>query len=101
MIPEHDIQAVVALRDVYGITPREAQALLLFLRGSNHITPDRIRDVYCDRPRLGHEGARDWAKRVRARSGGRIRIRHERGMGYELAPETLREVRAIVREARQ
>jgi hypothetical protein len=99
MIPEPDIPAVVALHDTYGITAKEALTLLLFLRGTP-VAPETIRDVYCDSTRAKAEEARNWAKRVRTKSRGAIKIRHERGMGYELAPETLRQVRAIVKQAR-
>jgi hypothetical protein len=98
MIPESDIPAVVALHDTYGITAKEALTLLLFLRGTP-VAPEIIRDVYCDSTRAKPEEARNWAKRVRNKSRGAIRIRHERGMGYELMPETLAQVRAIVRGA--
>jgi len=100
MIPEPDIPAVVALHDTYGITAREALVLLLFLRRA-HVEAEQIRDVYCDSTRAKPEEARNWAKRVRIKSRGAVKIRHERGMGYELMPDTLAQVRAIVKEARQ
>jgi DNA-binding response OmpR family regulator len=102
--PQHDIPAVTALHDALGLTAKEAEVLVLLARGGiveNH----RICEIYCDNPHTNPIEARSAVKRIRKKirasdSYRTIAITSHYGIGYELEPESIIMVRAIVRGGR-
>lgn len=99
MIPACDIPAIMALRDAYGLTAGEAQAVLLMSYGG--IVPHaRIRDVYCDRAETSPIEARQCIKRIRQKQTGLTIIMHY-GIGYELAEQDILTVRRVIRKGKK
>jgi len=87
---------VVALRDRYGLTIAEATSIAMMARGGV-VPPAKIRDVYCDKPDTDPIEARQMVKRVRKKAR-ELRIITHYGEGYELAPESIAEVRSVMRQ---
>jgi hypothetical protein len=98
MIAQADIPAVTALYDKFGLTAKEALVVLLLAR-NQIVNPVRIRDVYCDHPDTTPIEARSAVKRIRAKTKPVIRIRTHYGIGYELEPDSRKQVRQIISHA--
>lgn len=93
---EREIAQITILHDAFGMTAREAQALIQMASGG--IVPHaRIRDIYCDNPETREIEARSCIKRIRGKLRGTgITIRNHYGIGYGLTPESLKAVRCLI-----
>lgn len=96
MIPESEIPAITVLHDRFGVTAREARALLLLARGGT-VPYDVIRGVYCRKATTHPWELRQFRKRVKIKAPG-IRILNNYGMGYELAHDSLQRVREALEQ---
>ncbi|MEN6302289.1 MAG: hypothetical protein ABFD96_06150 [Armatimonadia bacterium] len=96
MIPESEIPAVTVLHDRFGVTAREARALLLLARGGT-VPYDVIRDVYCRKADAHPYQVRHFRKKLKIKAPG-IRILNNYGLGYELAHDSLQRVREALEQ---